>query len=483
MASLCATHASAQPARAPHAAAARNGAPSLRERIEGLFAHANLSSKIGLSVVEIDSGRPVVAIRADSPWNPASNLKLLTAASALLVLGPDFRMQTGLYGRVRQGHTEGGLCLKGHADPTLSRADFADFALRLRERGVRAVDRLIVDGSYFDDAILPPAFEQQPRETAPFRAAIAAVSVNANAYTLRIGPGPELGAPAQVSVDGPGYFELDNHITTSAAPTPQVSVSENDLGEKVAITLTGSVPLAGGALALPRRVTSPLHYAGHVFADTLSVAGIRGPTQVVLGTCAEDAPLLARHESQPLAEILARLGKNSDNFVAEMLVKVMGAEHDHTRGTTATGVAVVTHVLQRLGLPMSHLSMVNGSGLFEGNLVTTDLISQLLVAMYKNPAVRPEFVAQLSVGGSDGTLARRFTKLPHARVVRAKTGTLNDVIALSGYVLGPEPGSAYAFSYLANGIKGKQAQARALIDKVVEQLAADLYAAEGPAHH
>ncbi|HTU62748.1 MAG TPA: D-alanyl-D-alanine carboxypeptidase, partial [Polyangiales bacterium] len=134
---------------------------ALPARIEALVADAKLPPQLSLSVVDLESGRNVVAINAEMPLNPASNLKLLTAAAALLVLGPDFRMQTGLYGYVRQERTEA-LCLKGHADPTLSRAQLVELAQRLRDRGVREVDQLTIDGSYLDAEILPPAFDQQP---------------------------------------------------------------------------------------------------------------------------------------------------------------------------------------------------------------------------------------------------------------------------------------------------------------------------------
>ncbi|HET8937350.1 MAG TPA: D-alanyl-D-alanine carboxypeptidase/D-alanyl-D-alanine-endopeptidase [Polyangiales bacterium] len=458
-----------------HAPASAQPSPAdtaLGPRIEGMLAQAKLSPQVALSIVDIETGRSLVSLNAQTPLNPASNLKLVTAAAALRVLGADFRMQTGLYGQVRQERTEA-LCLKGQADPTLTRANLAEFVLRLRERGVREIDQLTVDGSYFDNEILPPAFEQQPNETAPFRAAVGAVSVNANAYTLRIGPGVSLGAPARVAVDGAGYFKIENQVTTTNSPTSNVSVDERDLGDSVALTLTGNVPLTGATLALPRRVASPLYYAGHVFLDALSAAGIHAPSRVLVGNCRADAPLIARIESAPLAELLGKLGKNSDNFVAETLVKIMGAERTRKPGSTAAGIIVIQDALRQMNLPVANnLHMINGSGLFQGNLVTTDLFSQLLAAMYRDPAYRPEYVAQLSVGGADGTLARRFSHLARPRVVRAKTGTLNDVIALSGYVLGPTPGRAYAFSYLANGIKGKQAQARGLIDRIVELLVA-----------
>jgi D-alanyl-D-alanine carboxypeptidase/D-alanyl-D-alanine-endopeptidase (penicillin-binding protein 4) len=461
---------------AASSSAAQPAVPAaLPARIEALVSEAKLPPQLSLSVVDLETGRDVVAINAQTPRNPASNLKLLTAAAALLVLGPDFRMQTGLYGYVRQERTEA-LCLKGHADPTLSRAQLVELAQRLRDRGVREVDQLTIDGSYLDGEILPPAFEQQPNETAPFRAAVGAVSVNANAYTLRVGPGVGLGAPARVSVDGAGYFKIDNRVTTTNAAVPNVAIEERDLGDSVSLTLTGNVPLTGATLALPRRVASPLHFAGHIFLDVLTMAGIRAPNKVAIGTCRPDAGLLARLESEPVAEMISKLGKNSDNFVAEMLVKIMAAERTRKPGSTSAGIGVVQDALRRLHLPVANnVHMINGSGLFQGNLVTTELFSQTLVAMWNDPSLHPEYVAHLAVGGADGTLARRFSQLTPARIVRAKTGTLNDVIALSGYVLGPKPGRAYAFSFLANGIKGKQGTARALVDKVVETLAADLH--------
>jgi D-alanyl-D-alanine carboxypeptidase/D-alanyl-D-alanine-endopeptidase (penicillin-binding protein 4) len=277
-------------------------------------------------------------------------------------------------------------------------------------------------------------------------------------------------------VDGSSYFKIDNRVTTTNAPIPNVSIDERDMGDSVALTLTGNVPLTGATLALPRRVASPLHFAGHVFLDVLNLAGIRAPAKVALTSCRPDATLLARLESEPVAEMISKLGKNSDNFVAEMLVKIMAAERTHRPGSTPAGINVVQDALRRLRVPVANnVHMINGSGLFQGNLVTTELFSQVLLALYRDPSLHPEYIAHLAVGGADGTLARRFTQLSVPRIVRAKTGTLNDVIALSGYVLGPKPGRAYAFSFLANNVKGKQGPARALVDKVVETLAAELH--------
>ncbi|HEX7403151.1 MAG TPA: D-alanyl-D-alanine carboxypeptidase/D-alanyl-D-alanine-endopeptidase, partial [Usitatibacter sp.] len=251
--------------------------------------------------------------------------------------------------------------------------------------------------------------------------------------------------------------------------------SQRQREDKLQLTLRGSVPLGGSSLAYERRVESPLHYAGYALVDALHALRIQAPKRVRIAACPNDGALISMKVSAPLSEILSKLGKESDNFVAEMVLKVIGAERKRKPGRSSDGVTVVLDTLRRLAVPTSGVSIVNGSGLFHGNAVTANALSSLLAVMYANPSLRDDFVAHLAVGGVDGTLARRFRSLPAPRIVRAKTGTLDDVIALSGYVLGPQPGSVVAFSYLANGVTGKHAQARDLIDQMVAAIAAYLY--------
>lgn len=450
--------------------------PPLAEQLRAAVRAAALGDTVGISIVDLRSGVESFAQRAGLPLNPASNMKLLTAATALVELGPEFRFQTGLYGRVVDGAVQGGLCLRGRGDPTLRRADLMLFAQRAYEEGARRVDEVIIDGSYFDDQVLPPLFEQQPSETAPFRAAVGALSVKANAYTLRVRPGAGEGAPALAQVDGSGYFELESTLLTSSAAPLKVIAEERPSETGIVLSLSGSVPPGSGSLAFDRRVPAPLPYAGYLFADALRAAGITLPNRVNVSHCPSDLPLIHLAQSQPLAQVLDRLGKDSDNFVAEMVLKVIAGEHDSGEpATSSAGAAIVVETLKQLGVATDGLVVRNGSGLFKGNRVTAGQLTGVLAAMYASPALRDEFVSQLAVGGVDGTLARRFKKLPRPRIVRAKTGTLDDTIALSGYVLGPTPDRAYAFSYLANSVAGKHTQARALIDQLVAILAATLY--------
>ncbi|MDH5675671.1 MAG: D-alanyl-D-alanine carboxypeptidase/D-alanyl-D-alanine-endopeptidase [Myxococcales bacterium] len=451
----------------------------LQGRIEARIAEAGLGDAIGISVLNLQSGRSIVGHNATLPLNPASNMKLITAAVAMLELGPDFQMRTGLYGRQTGDAIEGGLYIRGFGDPDLRSADLIAMAQELVARGIRKVDQVLVDGSYFDDQILPPAFDQQPDEVSPFRAAIAAVSVNRSAYTMRVRPGASAGDAARVAVDAEGYFEISNRMTTSdGGPLNVIAAqgAQGDKDDKMSLRLSGKVPLGIAGASYTRRVESPLHYSGHVLVEALKALRIQVPRTVKILPTPRGAALLASRRSAPLGQLLSALGKNSDNFVAEMTLKVLAAEKVGLPGRSEAGAKHVLEVLGKLGLPIANIQIKNGSGLFEGNRVAASHLTKLLAAVHADPSIYSDYLAHLAVGGVDGTLSRRFKQLPAPRIVRAKTGTLADVIALSGYVLGPTSERTVAFSILLNGVRGKHHAARSLADEIVGDIALHLHA-------
>nr|MDQ3036840.1 D-alanyl-D-alanine carboxypeptidase/D-alanyl-D-alanine-endopeptidase [Myxococcota bacterium] len=201
---------------------------------------------------------------------------------------------------------------------------------------------------------------------------------------------------------------------------------------------------------------------------------IRSGDRVRVGAAPADGALLAQHSSRPLGELISAMGKQSDNFVAEMVFRVLGAER-HRPGRVEDSVAVVREVLRDAGVDPDRVQIVNGSGLFDGNAIASRDLAQLLAWVYQQPGLRPEYVAHLAIGGVDGTLSGRLRDLPRPRIVRAKTGTLDDAIALSGYVLGPDADRAVAFSVLVNGARGRHGPARALCDGVARAIAEDLW--------
>ncbi len=384
-------------------------------------------------------------------------------------MGPTFQAVTRVEGTIENGHVAQ-LVIRPSADPSLGYAGLATLAENVRLRGVDTVDRILIDDTYFDSQILPPAFEQQPKEAAAFRAAISAFAVNRNSYVVHLGPGPEVGGPGWVRVLAGDYVRIDNRTVTTASgpPKPRIDDKLTDDGH-LAIRVDGTVPKQVRTLYYRRRVPDPKAYAASLLVRALKKAGVGGTLVVGYGPVNERQPLIGNMTSPPLSTLLYSMGKWSDNFTAEMLLKIMGAQAEKP-GTSARGIIVVREELTKMGVDTEGLVMVNGSGLFDGNQVAPRHLTETLMAAYHDPAIRAEYVAHLAVAGSDGTLRSRLEDLPRSRMVRAKTGTLRDVVALSGYVLG-EPGRSLAFSFLANGIAGKQGEARKLADDIVRVLA------------
>ncbi|MGB8330764.1 MAG: D-alanyl-D-alanine carboxypeptidase/D-alanyl-D-alanine-endopeptidase [Polyangiales bacterium] len=452
-----------------HPNAHARGPEPLAQTIANLVRQAGLGDGIGIHVVRLHDGLELYRNRPERPLNPASNQKLLTAAAALRLLGPDFRATTKVEGIIENGHVAE-LVVRPSGDPSLGYANLAALAEALHLRGVDTVDRITIDDSYFDAEILPPGFEQQPHEAAAFRAAISAFAVDHNSYVVNLGPGPRVDAPGRVRVLAGDYVQIDNRSVTTAAgpPTPRIEHSLTEDGHLL-IRVEGTVPQQVRTLYYRRRVPEPKAYAASLLVRALRTAGVAGAMSVRYGAAAQKQPLIADMPSPPLSVLLYSVGKWSDNFTAEMLLKIMGAQAE-TPGTSARGAAVVREELTKMGVDTKGLVMVNGSGLFDGNQVAPRHLTETLLAVYRDPAIRAEYVAHLAVAGADGTLGSRIEDLPRPRMVRAKTGTLRDVVALSGYVFG-EPRRSVAFSFLANGIAGKQANAKKLADDLVRALA------------
>ncbi|HWL89582.1 MAG TPA: D-alanyl-D-alanine carboxypeptidase/D-alanyl-D-alanine-endopeptidase, partial [Polyangiaceae bacterium] len=353
-------------------------------------------------------------------------------------------------------------------DPSLTTEDLFALAEELHAQGIRRVSGdLLVDQRLWDDQTTPPAFEQQPNEWSAFRAPVSAVALNENTVTLAVRP-TQAGSPAVVSFDPPGFVDVDGTVSTGEGrDTVVLALSGN--GKRLAAKVSGSVGSDARVVRYTRRVEDPTLLAGYALRAVFDDVGIKVTGDVKVGT-SNKGTLLARHESAPLSQLLYALGKQSDNFYAEMVFKTLGSEVKGRPGKSADAADVVTRWVNKIGAGDTGLVIKNGSGLFDANRTTPTSVALLLRAMWRDPTVQPEFVAQLAVGGVDGTLHKRFRGTHHRGAIRAKTGTLQDAIALSGYVLGPPGKGPVAFSILFNHVPGKADGARFAADKLVEIL-------------
>ncbi len=424
--------------------------------------------QLGAMVIDVGSGKVLAASGEHAALSPASNAKLLTAATALAELGPDYRYTTGFYGRLHDGAIDN-LVLRGHGDPSLGTDDLWRMCRALVELGLQRIDGdILVDQSRFDEAFVPPAFDQQPNEWASFRAPVSAVALERNAITVNVVPRAP-GEAAKVWVDPPGFVSVAGAVkTTEKGGGQHIRLSIAPDGGRLRATLSGSVAEGLPRLRFERRVDDPRLYPGFVAGYILRSLGVKIHGGVRKGGEGVRTRLVF-HRSRSLSALLQRLGKRSDNFYAETILKTIGAERG-SAGSSAAGAEVVTAWLKGIGALEPTTRVVNGSGLFDADRVSAATFAHVLRAAYNDPAVAPEYVGQLSIGGADGTLRHRFRAHRRRRDIRAKTGTLAKAIALSGYVLDAHGGSPVAFSFIVDGIT-QHAAVRSRLDKVVELIA------------
>jgi len=433
---------------------------------------------LGVSLVDVASGATIAAHQAGTPLNPASNMKILTAWAALEMLGSQHTYRTALYGRVRDGRVDP-LVVRGDGDPSLEARHLWEMVARIKRAGVTELGDVLVDQSYFDSENTPPAFDQQPDEWASFRAPVAAASLAQNTVMFEVRAGREA-ERARVSALPTSFISLTGSVTTSGRDDPEaVRLTLEPDGVRLNATIGGSVPEGSTTMRIWRRVDDPTLLVGHAVRDIAQQIGIEVSGDVREG--GRDARrLLSAHRSAPLGTLLHAAGKHSNNFYAEMIFKSLSVAKDKAPATFGRSAARLYELLQEHGVDLDGERISNGSGLFDANRIEPQTLTATLVTAHRDPEVASELLSVLAIGGVDGTLRNRFGKWRARRAVRAKTGTLKAVSALSGYILAPDGRPPLAFSVVVNGAAGKSAKLRKDMDRFVSDVATQLWDIDKP---
>ena len=456
----------------------------LRDRIAASIAGQPRLGKarVGVSVIDLATGNELYARDADAGMSLASTAKLLTSTAALATLGGGFHWRTTIYGAEPddKGAVAGELYVKGRGDPMLGVAELRALAADVAARGVRSVGRLVVDGSYFDDVVDPPHFAEQPAETAGFRAPVASFGVARGTITVVVVADP--GGHATVTLDpdpgAGGSIKLINKgVTSIATGRTHIQVATKQKAAVLELTVSGQIKWGEGSWEIRKRVVDPARFAGEIFRRALLDHGVKIKARAIgSATVPPTAKSLATHDSPALADVVRTMNKLSDNYLAECVLKTLGAETRTTPGpaTWIDGGAALRGYLETIGMPKASYRADNGSGLFDATEVSARQLTTVLRAAHRDYRVGPDLVASLPVGGVDGTLARRWHGHPARGRVRAKTGTLDKVITLAGYVA-VDSEHTLGFAILVNDIPpGQRASARTAADDIVDALAAYL---------
>lgn len=412
------------------------------------------ASLVGMKVVDLKTGAVLFHHDADLLLNPASNNKLFTAAASLSLLGPDYRYETDFLtdrkmkdGKVRT------LYVRGEGDPTLNTEQLYQIVSVLHHLGLRRVGRIVVDDSYFDGQRNPPGYEQEDSDRA-YMAPTGAVAFNLDTVGVYVRPTTP-GHAAAVELEPPSkFFVVENHARTRRHGYTRISIHSVADGRRQRIIVRGSIPMSRDFFAKWKKIDNPPIYFGMSLRHMLIARGIRVTGGVRVGHAPKSAEPLYIHQSVTFDRVLKQMDKLSSNFTAEQIIKTLGAVFRGTPGSTENGVDVVEAFLaDKVGIPRGTYIMKNGSGLNDADRWTASQVIRLLQYMYKDFPLAPEYLSSISIAGEDGTLRYRFEDSAAVGKLRAKTGTLSNVCALSGYATTPS-GQRLAFSILVNDYPG-----------------------------
>lgn len=447
----------------------------------------------GVLVVSLDHGDTLFQHRPGAPLLPASNMKLFTSAAALHYLGPDFRYGTYLAATapIENGVLQGDLYVYGTGDPTLS-GKYLDtdspiweaFADTLRALGVRAIRGAVVgDASYFDGVGTGSGW-QESYINAWYAAPSSALTYNDNLVTLKVDPAEQAGwRPTVTRVPGGQGIGMVNLATTVESGRRTLEVTR--VAYDGPIVIRGELPRGSGTLWRAVPVADPARYAAAVFREVLEQRGIEVAGGVRSVHRPEGSPftgrrvfapafddgervrVLALHRSPTLLEILTVVNKRSHNLYAEQVLRTVGRVATGT-GSTKAGERAILAMLEREtdGAPVE-LAMDDGSGLSVLNRTSAGTIVALLDFMADSPLYEA-YHATLPEAGERGL--RRMGDSPAVGNLRAKTGTINNVSALSGYVTAAN-GERLAFSIMANDVPSTW-RAKRIEDRIGARLAA-----------
>ncbi|MEJ2634378.1 MAG: D-alanyl-D-alanine carboxypeptidase/D-alanyl-D-alanine-endopeptidase [Calditrichia bacterium] len=438
-----------------------------------------LQAHTGLKIVSLENGDVLYARDSGKLFNPASNMKLLTTAAGLERLGPDFRFCTAVYadsGAADDSVLHGNLYLKGYGNPDLTTDDLGKLVDDLHQYGVERIDgNLLCDESYFDDFYRGEGWMWDDASSWYF-APIGALTVNDNCVTVIVRPAKNVGDSLLISFDPPiRYLQIENHAvtvdSTDSLRLEDFKVERKWKNPENTVVIDGGLAAGAPPESVVVDVMEPALYVGTLFKELLQRVNIRLDGHVAKGITPQNAETLLVHQSEPLSLAVRNTNKISDNLSAEQILKTLGAEIRGIPGTAPKGVSVVKAFLQETGVDSNSYYIVDGSGVSRYDLVSPDLLVELLRRMYRDFQVQPEYVSSLPVAGVDGTLEKRMRNGPADEKVRAKTGSLRGVSSLSGYATTAD-GELVAFSMIMADFVKPASQIRKLQDRICDLITA-----------
>ncbi|MFV3408350.1 D-alanyl-D-alanine carboxypeptidase/D-alanyl-D-alanine-endopeptidase [Bdellovibrio bacteriovorus] len=444
----------------------------ISKEFEALAKKYGVNSKdlgIYATIGEGEELKTVLDVNGNKMMVPASISKIATASAVLASFPPGTKFKTQLLtgGDLKNGTLKGTLYLKGGGDPSFVSENMWYLVNAFTRTKIKKIEGdIVVDDSLFD-SVRYDMSRQKERVDRAYDAPVGAMSFNWNSVNIFVRANGA-GNGADVTIDPENdYIRLVNKAKTvgGSANNLLADRQEDKKFPGDVIHVGGSIGQGLKEVVVFKNITQPDLWAGYNLKAFLAQRGIQLTGTIRNGVTPEKAELVAESESKPIEQMVADMNKFSNNYVAEMLTKNLGAVKKTKGATLADGVLVINEHMQSLGVPADQYNLESPSGLSRQNKLSSFAMWKVLQHLRNDFRVQPEFLTSLPIAGVDGTLKKRMKNSPAERWVRAKTGFLTGVVSLAGYA-GLEDGRVVTFSFVYNG-STDETKIRAFFDNLL----------------
>ena len=450
---------------------------SIQEKLDKILSNSFFESTLAAVDVYDLTGKEIIYQKNNRYLlHPASNMKILTSAAGLVFLGPDYNFETTFYykGDIDDGVLDGDLYVVGGFDPAFSIQDLDYFIDAIDSLGIKKIKgNIFADVSRMDTMYWGEGWmwDDDPSTDSPY---LSSLNINYNSVNVFL-LGTEPGRKAQIILNPYSkYFNVYNEaVTVSPDEDNSYSITRDWMNKKNTVVAKGKVKkgrmITGDEEPQSLNVFRPDLYFLTLFKETLQRKGIKVEGKSDNFWLPYDAIYL-RTISRPFAEIIIPLDKKSINLIAEMVLYALAEKYYGKPATAKNGIKVINNFISLIGMSPEKYNLVDGSGLSHYNLVSAELILEVLKYMYySEPGLYKVLVESFPIAGVDGTLAKRMNGTSAENNVKAKTGTITGVSALSGYITS-QSGRLIAFSILIENFARGTSTARNFQDEICKIL-------------
>jgi len=407
---------------------------NIYSELEKLLSKVPYSTEYSIYIYNLTTDKPIFSYNIDKPLKPASLTKLYTTAVSIMTVGINKDIKLSFYTNdknINDGIIRGNLYIKGFGNPLVTDNDLKNFVDYLKRKGIKQITgNIIYDESFFDTLYNRIEWIEGEPNINPIPP-VSSIILNRNILTLSLQP-TKKNKPAIVQFKNSGpYIKIINNTLTRK--NTSISVNQT-VDNSYVIRISGTLSKKSRGYNISDSIKNPSFFTAAYLANLFYNNNISFNGRIIKSTIKYNETINIYNISSKLEEIISIVNKRSDNFIAECLFKINGAYYSGIQGNSFYSTQAVNTFLRNNGIFSIGTDLVDGSGLSHYNRTTTKSIVELLKFMYLKKSIFPFYYESLSIASEDGTLRHRFYNTDAEKNFHGKTGTLNGVSALSGYV-------------------------------------------------